>query len=123
MKVFLWGLQTVLAFLYLSGGAYKAFMFEELAKHPVGFTRPVWTALGALEITGAILLIVPAATKWMPVLTPIAAAVLALETLTLAGLYARHSLAFTVENPMAWAIVMGLLAVVVTYGTFVRYAR
>jgi hypothetical protein len=51
-------------------------------------------------MVGAVLLIVPAAAKWMPVLTPLAAAALGLETLVLAGLYARYSLALTVTNPL-----------------------
>ena len=123
MTVLLWILQIALALLYLTGGAYKTFNSEELLKHPIGFTSPLWIALGVFEMAGAILLVVPAAMKWMPALTPIAAAALAVETLTLAWLYSRHSTAFNVENPMAWAIVMGLLAVVVTYGTYVRYAQ
>lgn len=123
MTLLLWILQIALALLYLTGGAYKTFQFEELLKHPIGFTRPVWIALGVFEMAGAILLVVPAAMKWMPALTPIAAAALAVETLMLAWLYSRHSTAFNVENPMSWAIVMGLLAVVVTYGTYVRYAQ
>lgn len=68
---------------------------------------------------GAVLLVVPAAMKWMPVLTPLAAAVLALETLALAGVSARYSLKLTAANPMVWALVMGLLAAFVAYG---RYA-
>jgi hypothetical protein len=68
---------------------------------------------------GAILLIVPAATKWMPVVTPVAAAVLALENLVLAAAFARHSLTLTAQNPMVWNLVMGLLAAFVAYG---RYA-
>lgn len=123
MTVVVWILQVALALLYLTGGAYKAFQFEELLKHPVGFTRPVWIALGVFEMAGAVLLVVPAAMKWMPALTPLAAGLLALETLTLAWLYSRYSTAFTVENPMAWALVMGLLAVIVTYGTYARYAQ
>jgi VIT1/CCC1 family predicted Fe2+/Mn2+ transporter len=68
---------------------------------------------------GAVLLIVPAATDWMPGLTLLAAAVLALETLAIAGLYARYSLKLAATNPMVWAVAMGLLAAFVAYG---RYA-
>jgi hypothetical protein len=72
-----------------------------------------------LEMLGAVLLVVPAAAKWMPILTPLAAAVLALETLALAGLYARYSLQLAATNPMVWAVVMGVMAAFVAYG---RYA-
>jgi hypothetical protein len=76
--------------------------------------------LGVFEMVGAVLLVVPAAVKWMPALTPLAAAALALETLGLAALYARYSLEIAVTNPMVWALVMGLLAAFVAYGRYTR---
>jgi hypothetical protein len=119
MNLFLWVLQVALALLYLAGGAYKTFMFDELANQMVALSRGGWGALGVLEMVGAVLLVVPAAAKWMPVLTPIAAAALALETLVLAGLYSRYSLEVTVSNPLVWSVVMGVLVAFVAYG---RYA-
>src|SRR2546428_477030 len=74
--------------------------------------RDAWRALGVLEMIGAVLLVVPA-------MTPLAAAALALETLALAGLYARYSLKLAPTNPLVWAVVMGLLSAFVAYG---RYA-
>jgi len=118
MNVLSWVLQATLALLYLSGGAYKIFSFDELATQMIALPRGGWTVLGVLEIVGAVLLIVPAATKWMPVLTPLAAAVLALETFALAALYARYSLELAATNPMVWALVMGVLAAFVAYGRY-----
>jgi uncharacterized membrane protein YphA (DoxX/SURF4 family) len=118
MNILLWILQVALAFLYLSGGAFKLFKFEELATQLQFLPHAGWRMLGALEIAGGILLIVPAAAKWMPLLTPLAAAVLALETLALAGLYARRSLALTPTNPLVWSAVMGLLVAFVAYGRY-----
>jgi len=119
MNVLLWVLQILLALLYLSGGAYKTFSFDELANQMTALSRSGWRALGVLEMLGAVLLIVPAAVKWRPLLTPLAAAVLALETLALAVVYARYSLQLAATNPLIWALVMGLLAAFVAYG---RYA-
>jgi uncharacterized membrane protein YphA (DoxX/SURF4 family) len=119
MNILLWILQAGLAFMYLSGGAYKLFKFEELANQMQLLPHAGWRLLGALEVVGGILLIIPAATKWMPSLTPLAAAVLALETLALAGLYASKSLKLAATNPLVWAAVMGLLVAFVAYG---RYA-
>jgi hypothetical protein len=118
MNILLWVLQAVLALLFLAGGAYKVFSSDALAKQFSALSRGGWRALGVLEMLGAVLLIVPAAANWMPVLTPLAAAVLALETLALAALYARYSLKLTAENPLAWALVMGLLAAFVAYGRY-----
>ena len=119
MNVLLWVLQLVLALLCLSGGAYKAFKFDELATQMRSLPRGGWRALGVFELVCGILLVVPAATKWMPMLTPLAAAALALESLALAGMYARYSRKLTAANPLVWAIGMGLMAAFVAYG---RYA-
>lgn len=67
------------------------FSFDELANQMSALSREGWRALGVFEVLGALLLIVPAAAKWKPVLTPVAAAALALETLALAALYASYS--------------------------------
>lgn len=119
MNILLWILQVGLAFMYLSGGAFKLFKFEELAQQMNMLPHTGWRVLGALEVVGGILLIVPAATKWLPWLTPLAATVLALETLTLAGFFASKSLKVAATNPLVWTAVMGLLVAFVAYG---RYA-
>jgi hypothetical protein len=118
MNILLWAIQAVLALLYFSGGAYKMFSFDALANQMAALPRAGWGVLGAIELVGAVLLIVPAVTKWRPVLAPLAAAVLALETLGLAALYARYSLELAATNPMVWAVVMGLLAAFVAYGRY-----
>jgi uncharacterized membrane protein YphA (DoxX/SURF4 family) len=112
MNVLLWVLQVALALLYLAGGSYKTFKFDALANQMRALSRGGWRVLGVLEMLGAVLLVVPA-------VTPLAAAGLALETLALAGLYARYSLKLAATNPMVWALVMGLLSAFVAYG---RYA-
>ena len=112
MNVLLWVIQVALALLYLAGGSYKVFKFDALANHMRALPRGGWRALGVLEMVGAVLLVVPA-------VTPLAAAALALETLALAGLYARYSLKLAATNPMVWALVMGLVSAFVAYG---RYA-
>src|SRR3989442_14149888 len=85
MNVLLWVIQVALALLYLAGGSYKVFKFDELANQMRALPRGGWRALGALEVIGAVLLFVPAG-------TPLAAAALALETLALAAPYAHYSL-------------------------------
>jgi hypothetical protein len=116
MNILLWILQAALAFLYLSGGAFKMFKFEELAGQMRAIPHNGWRTLGLLEMAGALLLVLPPLIKWMPELTPLAATVLAIETLVLAGLYARQSLRLAATNPMVWALVMGLVAAFVAYG-------
>jgi hypothetical protein len=119
MNVLLWILQIALALLYFAGGAYKTFMSAELVNQIGALSRVGWGALGVLEMVCAVLLVLPVSEKWMPIQTPLAAAVLALETLALAALYAGYSLTLTAANPLVWAVGMGLLAAFVAYG---RYA-
>ena len=121
MNVFLWIFQATLALLSLSGGVYKLFMFDELVKMPAtaALSRGGWGALGVFEMLCAVLLIIPTATKWMPVLTSLAAAVLMLESLALAILYARYSLELTATNPLVWVVAMGIMAAFVAYGRYV----
>jgi len=121
MNILLWIVQVALAVLSFAGGAYKVFSFDELAKMPAtgALSRGGWGALGVFEMLCAVLLVVPAATRWMPVLTPLAAAALVLETLALAVLYSRYSLRLTATNPLVWVVVMALMAAFVAYG---RYA-
>jgi hypothetical protein len=121
MNLLLWVLQIALALLSLAGGAYKVFMFDELAKMPAmgALSRGGWGALGVFEMLCGVLLVVPFAVKWMPALTPLAAAALAVESLALAAVYARYSLNLTATNPLVWVVMMGLMAAFVAYG---RYA-
>ena len=121
MHVLLWILQIVLALQAFAGGAYKVFQFDKLENAPTtqALPRAGWTAIGVLEMVCAVLLVVPAATGWMPMLTPLGAAVLAVESFALAALYGSHSLKIAATNPLVYVVFSGVLAAFVAYG---RYA-
>lgn len=120
MNVLLWILQVALAFTYCAGGSYKLSKSDLLASQVPAIRTGGWRGLGLIEVLGAILLIVPAALRWMPSLTPLAAAVLAVETLGLAAtFYVRYSIKLTPKNPTLWAVVMGVLVAFVAYGRYV----
>ena len=83
MKVVLWILQIVLAVAFLAAGAMK--LTQPLATLAVSLP---WTAdvpgalvrfIGVAEVLGGLGLVLPAATRILPRLTPIAAAALALD--------------------------------------------
>lgn len=120
MNILLWILQAALALQFFAGGAYKIFQFDQIAQMPVmgALSRGGWGVVGAIEMLCAVLLIVPAATKWMPALTPIAAAVLVVESIALAVLYGRHSLQMDPTNPLVYVVVGGLVAAFVAYGRY-----
>ena len=98
---------------------HKASQSQQLAGQFPAVPRSGWRALGIVEMLGAALVIVPAATSWMPALTAIAAAALAAETLAITVVYARASSKLTAENPLVWSAVMFALVAFVAYG---RYA-
>lgn len=120
MNIALWVVQVLLAFQAFAGGAYKLLKFDEIAKVPAMGALPqgAWGAIGIFEMVCGVLLIVPMATKWMPILTPAAAAVLAVESLGLAVLYGRYSRELAATNPMVWVVFGGLMAAFVAYGRF-----
>ncbi len=118
MNLFLWVLQVAVALLYLAGGGFKTVNPDDVAKQITALPRGGWRAVGVFEVLGAVLLIVPAAANWMPVLTPLAAAALAVETLALAAVYARFSLKLAATNPLVYAVPMALMAAFVAYGRF-----
>jgi putative oxidoreductase len=83
MKVVLWILQIVLAVAFLAAGAMK--LTQPLAELAVSLP---WTAdvpgalvrfIGVAEVLGGLGLVLPAATRILPRLTPIAAAALAID--------------------------------------------
>jgi putative oxidoreductase len=83
MKVVLWILQVVLAVAFLAAGAMK--LTQPLAELAVSLP---WTAdvpgalvrfIGVAEVLGGLGLVLPAATRILPRLTPIAAAALAID--------------------------------------------
>ena len=119
MNILLWVVQIAVAFLFISGGAYKVFKVDTLAGHFRGLPPNAWRALGVIELVGGVLLVVPASVTGVPMLTALAAAVLAVESLVLAAAYARKSVKLVPANPFGWCATMGLLAALVAYG---RYA-
>ncbi len=116
MNVLLWILQSGLALLLLSGGGYKVASRHALANDVGALPSSAWAALGVLEVVAGLLLVVPAATNWLPGLTPLAAIVVAVESVFLSAVYARKSTALSASNPLVWSATMALVAALVAYG-------
>jgi outer membrane autotransporter protein len=85
MNTLLWVLQVLAALLYGASGVMKIFMFDKIREGVRSFDalpRETWMALGILELVCVVGLIVPAAFRWHPTLTVVAATVLAIESPT-----------------------------------------
>ncbi|HWA58707.1 MAG TPA: DoxX family protein [Gemmatimonadales bacterium] len=84
MHTLLWVLQGLAALLYLASGVMKSFTFDRVKDQVPSFgalPRQAWMGLGLLELVCAVGLVVPAALRWHPTLTVVAAAILAIESL------------------------------------------
>src|SRR3954452_12407154 len=93
MNILLWILQVLAAMLYGASGVMKAFMFDKVSHDVPSFgalPRRVWMTLGIKELVCVVGLIVPAAIRWLPVLTVVAATILAIESLVFIGVHARY---------------------------------
>ena len=118
MNPLLWVLQGLTALLYTASGVMKVFMCDKVSEGVPSFgalPREAWMALGILELACAVGLIVPAAFHWKPVLTVVAATVLAIESLVFVWVHVQYR-----EIPaIILSGVLGLLMAFVAYGRMV----
>ena len=118
MDILLWVLQVLAALLYGASGYMKVFMFDKVSKDVPSFgalPRKVWMALGVVELVCTVGLIVPAAFHWQPVLTVVAATVLAIESLVFVWVHAKYR----EITPIILSSVLGLLMAFIAYGRMV----
>jgi uncharacterized membrane protein YphA (DoxX/SURF4 family) len=118
MNTLLWVLQIIAAFLYGASGIMKIFMFDKISGDVPSFgalPRRAWMALGILELVCTVGLIVPSAFRWKPGLTPLAAAVLAIESLVFIGVHAKYR----ETGSIIMSGMLGLLMAFVAYGRMV----
>ena len=118
MGIALWVAQGLLAVAFLAAGATKlAQPKEKLAKKMAwveDFSQPAVRLIGAVEVLGAIGVVLPALTGILPWLTPLAALGL---VLTMIGAALTH-LRRTEYGSIAMNAVLLVLAAIVVYGRF-----
>ncbi len=120
MKVVLWILQVVLAVAFLAAGAMK--LTQPLATLAVSLP---WTAdvpgalvrfIGVAEVLGGLGLVLPAATRILPRLTPIAAAALAIDMVSATLFHLARGEAMMAPIPLLLAVLLAFVA----WGRFTR---
>jgi uncharacterized membrane protein YphA (DoxX/SURF4 family) len=115
MNILLWVLQVFAALLYGASGVMKVFMFDKIRGQVPSFgalPREAWTALGTLELVCTVGLIAPAVLHGPPLLTVLAAAALAIESLVFIGVHVKYrEISSTILSG-----VLGLLMAFVAYG-------
>jgi len=115
MNIVLWVLQILAALLYGASGVMKVFMFEKISQDVPSFgalPRQAWMALGILELVCTVGLIVPAAFRWRPHLTVLAAALLAAESLVFIWVHVQYH----ETGSIVMGGVLGLVMAFVAYG-------
>jgi uncharacterized membrane protein YphA (DoxX/SURF4 family) len=118
MNILLWVLQIVAAIVYGASGFMKVFMFDKISGDVPSFgalPRQAWMALGILELVCVVGLIVPSAFRWHPMLTVVAATVLAIESLVFVGVHVKYHEVGTI----VMVCVLGLLMAFIAYGRMV----
>jgi hypothetical protein len=117
MNILLWVLQVMLAWLSIAGGFFQIFKIEELQTNVAAMRalpHALWAFFGALGCVAGLALILPGATNVLPVLTPIAAAVVAAESVLISGLY----LYYGDSSPIPYSVAMAIMALFISYGRF-----
>ncbi|MGQ0553844.1 MAG: DoxX family protein [Planctomycetota bacterium] len=118
MNTLLWVLQVLAALMYGASGVMKVFLFEKISQDVPSFgalPREAWLGLGLLELVCAIGLIVPAAFRWRPQLTSVAASLLAVESLVFIWVHVQYR----ERTPLILSGVLGLLMAFIAYGRMV----
>jgi uncharacterized membrane protein YphA (DoxX/SURF4 family) len=119
--VLLWIGQILLAFAFLTSGYGHAFSFAAWSARPgMGWMGAVgrdgMRLIGLLEILGAIGLILPASTRVLPWLTPLAAACLAAVMVFATVFHLRRP---GETRNIVLNVVLGVMAILVAYGRLV----
>ena len=115
MNKLLWVLQVLAALLYAASGVMKVFMFDKISKEVPSFgalPREAWMALGIVKLVCAVGLIVPAALRWQPKLTVVAATILAIESLVFIWVHVKYR----EIPPIVMSGLLGLLMAFIAYG-------
>jgi uncharacterized membrane protein YphA (DoxX/SURF4 family) len=119
MNMVFWVLQILLALLFGLAGIMKVSQPIEKLESRMGWVKDVGSRgvrlIGTLEILGAIGLLLPAITGILPLLTPLAAACLALTMIGAMIVHGRRS----EYSQIVFNVVLLMLALFVSYGRFV----
>ncbi|MEU4222897.1 DoxX family protein [Nonomuraea sp. NPDC026600] len=116
MDVVLWILQGLLAVAFLGSGVMKLTQpkdkFKARMPYVEDFSQQQIRAIGAVELLGALGLVLPWATGIAPILTPLAAVGLGITMIAAAEVHRRRKENFAVN------LVLLAMAVIVAVGRF-----
>jgi uncharacterized membrane protein YphA (DoxX/SURF4 family) len=117
MNILLWVLQIALAWFCFAGGFFQMFKVEQLKKNAASMRalpRSVWAVFGAIACVAGVGLILPGAFHVLPLATPIAAAVVAVENVLISALYVHYG----DRAPLTYSVAIAIVAGFIAYGRF-----
>jgi len=117
VNVFLWILQVLLALHTAVGAAWKSSNSETTMPSLAAIPHGVWQGMSALELLCAVALIVPAFSKRLAILAPIAAAFVGAEMLFFSGVHLASGSA-SIGPVIYWLVVAAVCAFII-YGRLV----
>lgn len=116
MNILLWALQILLALHTVVGAVWK-FSNSEQTVTLKALPHGVWLALSVIEILCAVGLVLPALNKFLAILAPVAALVIAAEMLLFCGVHLSSGAAD--NNPIIYWLVVAVVCAFIAYGRFV----
>lgn len=124
MNVVLWVLQILLALVFLGAGVMKLMRTRDQLRssgmaYVEDFSDTTMKLIGAAEVLGALGLVLPAATGVAPILTPVAAAALAV---VMVGAVVTHVRRKEYPKDLVLPAALLVMSVIVAWGRFGPYA-
>jgi uncharacterized membrane protein YphA (DoxX/SURF4 family) len=115
MNITLWVAQGLLAFAFFMSGQMKVFSYRkyQAMAGPHAPSKGLTAFIGISEMAGALGVLLPRATGVWPILTPVAAAALAVVMVLGLGFHAMHK---DPPGKFVPALVLLLLSLFVAYG-------
>jgi uncharacterized membrane protein len=117
MNILLWVLQVLLALHTAVGAVWKFSNPEQTVPSLKAIPHTAWLAMSVLELLCSLCLILPALSKPLAFLAPIAAACIAAEMLLFCGLHLYSG--DTKYGPMIYWLVVAVICAFIAYGRFV----
>lgn len=113
MNTVLWVIQTLAGLMYAASGVMKIFLFDKISADVPSFgalPRRGWTALGIVELMCVAGLVMPVVLSGTGFLVPVAAVILALESLVFIWVHVRYRETGAIVMSGALGLFMAFLA-------------
>ncbi len=117
MNILLWVLQILLALHTITGAIWKFSNSAQTVPSLTAIPHGVWLAMSVIELLCGLALVIPAFSKKLGILAPIAATFIAAEMLFFCGLFI-YSSDGNYGHLIYWLVVAALCAFI-AYGRFV----